>query len=106
MLKMLVMIACLLLHACLMVGPDYKEPKTSVAKHWVHKNASVKETPIHDAAWWEVFHDKNLTSLIHAGYHNNLSVQAAGVHVLQARAQLAQAVRGFTEPPKIESLVE
>lgn len=92
MLKALVMIACLLLHACMMVGPDYKEPKTSVAKHWVNKNSSVKETPIHAAAWWDVFHDKNLTSLIHAGYHNNLSVQAAGVHVLQARAQLAQAV--------------
>lgn len=90
--KALIIIACLLLHACMMVGPDYKEPKTSVAKHWINNNASVKETPIHDAVWWEVFHDKNLTSLIHAGYHHNLSVQATGVHVLQARAQLAQAV--------------
>ncbi len=95
MLKALVVIACLLLHACMMVGPDYKEPKTSVGKHWVNKNASVKETPIHDAAWWEAFHDNNLTSLIHAGYHHNLSVQMAGVHVLQARAQLAQAVGGL-----------
>lgn len=85
-------LTCLMLHSCMMVGPDYKEPHANVAKHWLNKSAAVKETPIHDTAWWEVFHDSNLTSLIHAGYHNNLSVQAAGVRVLQARAQLAQVV--------------
>ena len=92
MLKGFVVIVCLLLHACMMVGPDYKEPQQNVAKHWLNKNATVKETPIHDAAWWEVFHDRNLTSLIHTGYRQNLSLQATGVHVLQARAQLAQSV--------------
>ncbi len=92
MLKNIIVIACLFLNACMMVGPDYKEPKTSAAKHWLKKSPTVKETPIHDAKWWEVFHDSNLTCLINEGYHNNLSVQSAGVRVLQARAQLAQAV--------------
>ena len=92
MLKNLLVIPCLLLSACVMVGPDYKEPKKSVAQHWLKKDSSVKESPIHDAKWWEVFHDSNLTALINQGYHNNLSVQSAGVRVLQARAQLAQAV--------------
>lgn len=75
-----------------MVGPDYKEPKTSVDKHWAKKDASIKETPFRNTKWWSVFHDSNLTSLIHQGYRNNLSVQSAGVHILQARAQLAQTV--------------
>ncbi|MFI4918481.1 MAG: efflux transporter outer membrane subunit [Legionellales bacterium] len=92
MLKLLTFTACLLLCACVMVGPDYKEPKTSVAAHWSKKNGSVKETPLQTVTWWQVFHEPNLTSLINQGYHNNLSVQSAGVRVLQARAQLAQSV--------------
>lgn len=75
-----------------MVGPNYKEPKTQVANHWAKKNASVKETPFHDAKWWNVFRDPVLTSLIYQGYNNNISLQIAGVSVLQARAQLAQSV--------------
>lgn len=92
MLKNIIAMACLLLNACVMVGPDYKEPKKSVAKHWLKERPTIKETPIHDAKWWEIFHDSNLTSLINDGYHNNLTVQSAGVRVLQARAQLAQSV--------------
>ncbi len=76
----------------MMVGPDYQEPKTQVAKHWLKKNVTVRETPPHDAAWWTSFNDENLTCLINRGYHNNLSLHIAGVRVLQARAQLAQSV--------------
>lgn len=75
-----------------MVGPNYKEPKKQVAKHWLKKDASVKETPFVDVEWWKVFNDPVLTALICQGYQNNISVQIAGVRVLQARAQLAQSV--------------
>lgn len=91
MFKKLTIMTCLLLNGC-MVGPDYKEPKKPVTKHWLNTSTSIKETPIHDAKWWNVFHDDNLTALIHQGYQNNLTVQSAGVHVLQARAELAQSV--------------
>ena len=76
----------------MMVGPNYKEPKQSIDKHWQTQHSSVKEKSPKDAKWWEVFHDSNLTTLIHEGYHNNLSLQSMGVRVLQARAQLAQSV--------------
>jgi len=92
MLKIFTLIACFFLTACMMVGPNYKEPKKQVAEHWPKKNSTVKESPIQDATWWQVFHDPVLTTLITEGYHNNLSVQSAGVRVLQARAQLAQSV--------------
>ncbi len=75
-----------------MVGPDYKEPKTPVADHWLKTSPLVRETPIQDAQWWTLFNDPNLTALINEGYHTNLTVQSAGVRVLQARAQLAQSV--------------
>ncbi|HBI22148.1 MAG TPA: transporter, partial [Legionella sp.] len=88
----LVLIACFFLHACTMVGPNYKEPKPSVANHWLKQNNTIREAPIQDAKWWGLFKDPNLTALIHAGYHNNLSLISAGVRVLQARAKLAQSV--------------
>lgn len=91
MVKTFILILCLLLSAC-MVGPDYKEPKTQVDAHWSKKNASVSERPIQITTWWRVFHDPVLTSLINQSYQNNLSLQSAGVRVLQARAQLAQSV--------------
>lgn len=91
MLKTFIFLLCLLLNSC-MVGPNYKEPLKPVAAHWAKKNASVKETSFKDTKWWQEFHDPVLTSIIYQGYHNNLSLQSAGVKVLQARAQLAQAV--------------
>lgn len=75
-----------------MVGPNYKEPRKPVLTTWPKKNASIKETPYHDVLWWNVFHDSVLTSVIHQGYNHNLSLQIAGVRVLQSRAQLAQSV--------------
>jgi len=92
MIKIFTLIACLILNACVMVGPDYKEPIKQVAEHWPQKNSTVKEKPFQDAKWWNVFRDPVLTALIDQGYHNNVSVQIAGVRVLQARAQLAQSV--------------
>lgn len=74
-----------------MVGPNYKEPQKAVLAHW-QKNNSVKENPFNTPLWWNVFHDPALTALIHQGYQNNLSLQIAGVRVLQTRAQLAQSV--------------
>jgi NodT family efflux transporter outer membrane factor (OMF) lipoprotein len=90
-------LACLFLTAC-MVGPDYQEPKTKVAAHWFKKDKSVKETPSNPKKiekWWEAFDDSNLTQLIYHGYHNNLTLHAAGAHILQSRAQLAKSVGGL-----------
>ncbi len=92
MLKIFNLVICLILSSCMMVGPNYKEPKKPVATHWAKKNKSIKETSFNNTKWWHVFRDPVLTSLIDQGYHHNLSVQSAGVHVLQARAQLAQSV--------------
>ena len=91
--KFTIIIPCLLLSAC-MVGPDYKEPPQNIAQNWLQtsKNSSVKQTPIHDAAWWNSFHDQTLTDLIHQGYLNNLTLQMAGARVLETRALLAQSV--------------
>jgi NodT family efflux transporter outer membrane factor (OMF) lipoprotein len=89
-LKNAVFLACLLLTACV-VGPDYKEPSKPVISHWKKTNLSINERPFKNPEWWESFHDPTLVQLIHQGYLTNLSLQATGVKVLQARAQLAQS---------------
>ena len=89
--RILVVICCLLLNACL-VGPHYKEPLKKVARHWQKNMSIVKTDRTKDVAWWNVFHDPTLTALIQQGYQNNLSLISAAVRVLQSRAQLAQAV--------------
>lgn len=74
------------------MGPNYKEPKQQITKHWDTNHSSVHEGKIKTQHWWTVFHDPVLTRLIQEGYHHNLSLQSTGVRVLQARAQLAQSV--------------
>lgn len=73
-----------------MVGPNYREPRTIASPHWILQAPDVNQKPFKDHAWWKVFQDPVLCELIDRGYHNNLSIQIAGVRVLQARAQLAQ----------------
>lgn len=93
MLKILATISCLLLSACAMVGPDYKEPDKKIANHWLQTtHSSVKEGQVRNVDWWKQFNDPTLTALIYQGYQNNLNLQMIGVRVLQTRAQLAQSV--------------
>jgi len=95
MVRNITLIITLFLSSC-MVGPDYKEPGKRVADHWLntsaYRYASVTETPAKTENWWNIFYDPTLTALIKKGYQNNLTAQIAGVRILKARAQLAQAV--------------
>ena len=86
----LAVVPVLALSGC-MVGPNFTTPKTDVAGQY--QNAEHLQTgAVNDAIWWQNFNDPILTKLIQTGYQNNLSVQVAGLRVLQARAQLAAAV--------------
>lgn len=87
---MLTMLPALALAGC-MVGPNFTTPETDVAGHYQNAE-NLQAGPVNDAIWWENFRDPMLNNLIQIGYENNLSLQVAGVRVLQARAQLAAAV--------------
>lgn len=84
--------AAVLLSGCIEVGPDYSPPTLAVADAWLQSSDSVIERGAVDQAWWTVFDDGVLNRLIERAYQQNLSLQAAGVRVLQARAQLGIAV--------------
>ena len=76
-----------------LVGPNYSTPKSDVAPQYLPSSV-VAPQPLNaaDAYWWRVFNDPVLDGLVEAAYENNLTLQLAGVRVLQARAQLNKSI--------------
>ncbi len=74
------------------VGPDFFEPKARVDHNWLEKGdsrVSNKEMP---SDWWRTFRDPTLDRLVSAAAAQNLTVQIAGLRILEARAQLGVAI--------------
>jgi len=75
------------------VGPNYSTPVAKVAGQW-------QQTPVitnraYSAAeeyWWRSFSDPVLDELIESAYRNNLSLQVAGVRILETRAKLNKSI--------------
>ena len=65
-----------------MVGPNYEHPDVAVNDAWISPTNG--EAPA--ARWWESFNDPTMTSLVEAAYRQNLTLRAAGLRVLEARA--------------------
>jgi NodT family efflux transporter outer membrane factor (OMF) lipoprotein len=83
----------LLAFAGCMIGPNYQRPKVSVSPNWGEpgdQRVSTESTTYRD--WWRAFNDPVLDRLVARAYRDNLTLQQAGVRVLQARAQLGIAV--------------
>lgn len=87
-----VLLAVFLLASC-KVGPNYTTPKADVPEQWSKNPSGTNRPPdISAAYWWRNFHDPVLDSLVVTACENNLSLQIAGVRILQARAQLNYAI--------------
>ena len=68
----------MLLPGCAKVGPDYIHPKTDVSKTWLEeKDGRVRTSPAEYRAWWEVFDDPILNSIIERAYRENLTLRIA-----------------------------
>ncbi len=100
------LIACLLTGGCtslpeylqngLKVGPNYGRPPAPVARDWIDAaDKRVRSDSDDLSAWYTVFKDPVLDSLICSAYQQNLTLQEAGSRVLQARDQLAIATGNF-----------
>lgn len=93
----IVLSAGLLLAGC-MVGPDFERPEAPYLGTW-SKGAGLpidsktgfttRSEAVSD--WWTLFKDPTLTALIDEAYQQNLLLEAAGVRIYQARAQLGVA---------------
>ncbi len=94
-LEVLILGLMLLAGGCVL-GPNFKTPRASVADKWLEQdNKSVDATGSDQRDWWTVFNDPRLTRLIQLAYQQNLTLQTAGVRVLEARARLGIAIGEF-----------
>lgn len=78
-----------------MVGPDYSRPEAALNDAW---STQMMDGASNDAAsvlWWETFNDPTLTALVRKALAQNLSLRAAGLRVLEARAARGIAVGRF-----------
>jgi NodT family efflux transporter outer membrane factor (OMF) lipoprotein len=75
------------------VGPNYQAPPAPVTGKWVDQdNPRVHVGNPNLATWWDVFNDPILAGLVKRSYDHNLTVRAAGMQILQAKAQRAIAI--------------
>ena len=83
----------LLLAGCIKLGPDFMKPKAPLDEKWIEtENPQVKMEPAEKIDWWSVFSDPVLNALVETGYRQNLSLQIAGIRILESRARLGIAV--------------
>jgi NodT family efflux transporter outer membrane factor (OMF) lipoprotein len=70
------------------VGPDYRQPSASAPAHWSETLAG-GETAAPDtvAAWWRIFNDSELNSLIDRAVRSNPDLRIAQARVREARAR-------------------
>ena len=92
-LQLLGAVACLLAGGCTNVGPDFTQPEAPVAESFeASASTRVKATEPQLVDWWQAFNDPRLNALIAEAYAQNLSLETAGLRVLEARAQLGIAI--------------
>ena len=83
----------LLLTGCIKLGPDFVKPKAPLDEKWIETdNPKIKTEAAEKIDWWSVFSDPVLNSLVETGYRQNLSLQIAGIRILESRARLGIAV--------------
>jgi NodT family efflux transporter outer membrane factor (OMF) lipoprotein len=79
------------IHNGFKVGPNYRRPAAPVSEQWIdYQDSRVSSEPPPYWAWWTVFNDSMLNSLVERSHRQNLTLREAGFRVAEARA-----LRGF-----------
>ena len=75
------------------MGPEFVKPAAPLNADWSNADKSqFAARAAADTAWWKTYNDPVLDSLIATAYQQNLSLQAAGIRIYEARAQLGIAI--------------
>jgi outer membrane protein TolC len=88
-------VACTAAICGCMVGPDYQRPDAATNEAWLGASSTSPEVAQANARWWESFNDPALTALVDSARAQNLSLRAAGLRVLEARAARGIVVGRF-----------
>ena len=83
----LLVLAAILLAACTTVGPDFTAPPdVTLPSSWSENETATQAAAV--GSWWQLFNDPLLDDLVREGASQNLSIEAAGLRIVQARAAL------------------
>jgi NodT family efflux transporter outer membrane factor (OMF) lipoprotein len=75
------------------VGPQYVKPDVPANPDWSEKaDPRLATGSAPDSTWWKVFNDPTLDQLVETALRQNLSLQVAGLRIMEARARLGLAV--------------
>jgi len=88
----LLLAATVLSVGCTTLGPDFDKPEVAEEDSWLEKDQEISSAAPEQTAWWKIFNDPVLDTLIETAYAQNLSLQIAGLRIFEARAQLGIAV--------------
>ena len=73
-----------ILTACTTLGPDHVMPESNVEAQWqVTDDPALQAGMEVNSEWWTLFHDPVLNRLVQMAYEQNLSLQAAGLRIMQ-----------------------
>jgi NodT family efflux transporter outer membrane factor (OMF) lipoprotein len=98
----------LLLSACTVVGPDYKQPESAAINRpdlqgeLAGESSNAVSAPV-PADWWRLYQDKRLDELVRQALISSTDLRVAAANLQRARYQVdeAQAAGGFTNSAKI-----
>ncbi len=96
-------VLCLAVSGCFMVGPDYQVPEAEVAPEWIAPEWNEPQREADLSQWWEVFGDPVLDVLVDRAYEQNLSLEIAGLRVIEAQARRGIAI-GSLFPQRQEAV--
>ncbi len=84
------------------VGPDYKRPLVSTPEQIRGQVASSEAGSLADQAWWQIFRDDALRSLVGEALRNGYDVRLAAWRVEEARANAGIARSQFFPQVQVE----
>ena len=101
MVRLLITSLCVCVMGGCALGPEYERPPVETADRFrMQPGAAAGASSLADLAWWELFQDEHLQTLIHQALLNNKDVRMAVSRVREARAQLDTT--GAGQFPRIE----
>lgn len=89
----------MLLNGCLMLGPNYKKPATTVPEVYMNAIQHGVAGESVDASWWKIFKDAQLDQLVMQGLAGNHDIQIASARLREARALRREV--GYDQYPTV-----
>lgn len=98
-----VLAAALLLNACMLLGPDYQRPASTLPAAFPDAANAAARPDTLAADWWTLFRDPTLNDLVQSALANNTDVRRAIARIEETDANLRAAGAAFLPEVDVSS---